>query len=383
MKQNNTSPERAGMSVGAKKPAPQKPKDPRGKYRALGIVLLVLVLLGFLLWAAWNAILDHYINKINIVTKETGLEYATGPLETAETFETITEEPDPDHHGELSQANLPLICDTADVLNVLLFATDARGNEAGRSDTMMLVSINSKTKTITYTSFERDTLVEITGHGGEKLTHAHAYGGSELLMQTFRENFNIDVRYYAKVNFYSFIDIVDAMGGLDITMNSDEVSVMNFYLEEINYLLGRPYGTENITPADGTYHLTGAQALGYARNRYTGGSDFARMSRQRNVVDLMTKKAKTLSIGELDHLLDVVLPLITTNMPAAQIKTLVNSVPAYLGYEFQGNVVPQDGKFHYDHVNGMSVVAIDLKANMYDLYEKIYGEPAAVPTVEN
>ncbi|MBQ3865883.1 MAG: LCP family protein, partial [Clostridia bacterium] len=243
--------------------APEKETPKKKKLTPLSKALIALaVVVGVILIvvAAYHLIIEHYIRMIQ--APPTDEVYATRTIEQESETETITEELPivvlpTEHNGELNDEGLPLICDTRAVKNILLIGIDARarGNEAGLSDSMMILSINSDTKTISLTSLERDTLVQIPGHGQEKLTHAHAYGGADLLIQTLKDNFNIEIQYWARVNFYSFVDIVDAMGGLDVEMSASEVHYMNFYLLEINDLYGRPRGTDNLAEKAGVYHL--------------------------------------------------------------------------------------------------------------------------------
>lgn len=104
--------------------------------------------------------------------------------------------------------------------NILLIGLDGTNDKfPKRSDTMIILTIDKLNKSLKLTSLARDTLVKIPGRGEEKLTHAYAYGQEELLMQTINENFDLDIKDYAVVNFKSFIDIVDIIGGVDINVN--------------------------------------------------------------------------------------------------------------------------------------------------------------------
>ena len=131
------------------------------------------------------------------------------------------------------------------VTNILLIGNDSRENgEDGRSDAMILLSISTKTKTIQMISLLRDTYVEIPGHDGNRLNAAYAFGGPKLLMETIEENFQIPVSHYVLVNFEAFANLVDAVGGVDLELTSEEVEYVNGYLVEYNQLTGRPEGTD-------------------------------------------------------------------------------------------------------------------------------------------
>ena len=102
------------------------------------------------------------------------------------------------------------------ITNIALFGLDSRNHDyEGRSDAIMVASVNGKTGKIKLVSIARDTYVNVPGYGETKINHAYAYGGAELAIQTINENFNLDITDYAAVNFDSLADVIDAMGGID------------------------------------------------------------------------------------------------------------------------------------------------------------------------
>ncbi len=337
--------------------------------RALVIILASLAVLLLVLIGIYHWVVDHYVEKLNIVTEETGLIFETDHPETEEVVEL---------NGEMDANNLPLICDTKNVKNILLLAVDSRGKEAGLSDSMILLSINRKTEKIVLCSFLRDILAHFPEEpkspmSGKysKLTHAHSYGGPELTMAVLKETFNIDVEYYAKINFYSFIEMIDVMGGVDIYMTSSEIWWINddFLKRDETLEIFSDYKKTPIPGGEGMKHLNGLQALGHARNR-TIGSDFARTQRQRNLLEAMAKKATTLSLSQLNQLLNSILPMITTNMPKSMIKEFIGDVPSYLTYEVASTRIPGDGLYTSKDYS----LVPDLEKNCMILYEEIYGE---------
>ena len=354
------------------------------------LILLItagtLLLLGAIIYAAYHMILDHYLGKINIVTGEDDLIFVTTPITYEEEIpltgeETVTETEElplpPEHNGEIGANNLPLICNTKDVTNILLMATDARGNEAGRSDTMILLSINEKTNRIVLCSFLRDLYAlypqepqsPVSGRY-DKLNHAHAYGGPELTMAVFKEAFNIEVSYYVKVNFNSFVTIVDAMGGLDMHLTAEEAWYINSKSASDEMMLLFPnHSREPLPSVEGTYRLNGLQSLCHARNRYIG-SDWARTQRQRNLISQMVVQARGLSLTEIDSFLNQTLPLVTTNIPKDQLKKFVGNALSYIKYEIESTRLPLNGTYQSINYN----LVPDLEVNCNDLYEKIYSE---------
>lgn len=122
------------------------------------------------------------------------------------------------------------------ITNILLAGTDGRpGEKNSRSDAMMILTVDSKNKSLKLTSLNRDTYVDIPGHGEEKLTHAYAYGGVNLLVETIENNFEIDIQNYAVVDFYSFMDIVDALGGVEVDVHKNEINEINKFIKNETY----------------------------------------------------------------------------------------------------------------------------------------------------
>lgn len=368
-------------------PAKRRTKDKRQKSKKktwiiIGVsalsLILVLLIAGIIIC---NVMVDHYLEEINVVTKETDLVFDTEAITFDDGSTSVVE--DPDHNGELNADNLPLICNTKHVKNYLLLAVDSRGKEAGLSDSMILLSVNTKTGKIVLCSFMRDILAKYPAKPEnpvagkyDKLNHSHSYGGPELTMAVLKETFNIEVSQYAKINFSAFRNIVDAMGGLDMYLSSAEVSAINSILSET--MQDPANQSLKVTSRDmlqnkgsGTYHLSGVQALSHARNRRVG-SDYARTQRQRDLIQTMAKKATTLSLTQLDNLLTTVLPLITTNIPKDVMKDIIGDIPSYLTYDIQSTRVPGDGMFTEKNYN----LIPDLEKNCFALYELIYGEKA-------
>ncbi len=119
------------------------------------------------------------------------------------------------------------------ITNVLLIGTDGRpGEKDSRSDSMMILTIDGKNKSLKLTSLARDTYVDIPGHGKQKLTHAYVYGQENLLIETIEKNFELDIQNYAKVDFFSFMDIVDALGGVTVDIQQNEINEMNKFIPE-------------------------------------------------------------------------------------------------------------------------------------------------------
>ena len=119
------------------------------------------------------------------------------------------------------------------VTNILLVGTDGRpGEESSRSDSMMILTVDDVNKSLKLTSLARDSYVDIPDHGYQKLTHAYAYGQANLLIETIEDNFEIDIHNYVVVDFYSFMDIVDSLGGVTVTVQESELEEVNKFIPE-------------------------------------------------------------------------------------------------------------------------------------------------------
>lgn len=261
-----------------------------------------------------------------------------------------------------------------DVYNVLLIGSDTRQSKGtGRSDTMLLISVNKVNKQIVATSFLRDLYVKIPGRDGfDKLNAAYAYGGVELLLDTLEYNFSISIDRYIAVDFYSFIDAVDVLGGLDIDVQKNELYWCNQYIHASNLLVGDDENSDFLTKADGSFqHMNGKQSLAYARFRYVGNGDFTRTERQRKVVNLMFQKMKDVSATTLIQFLNKILPQITTNIPMNEYLSIVASLPEWGKYEVLQWGIPDDD-FQYININGQSSIGIDFNHYITKMYDKIY-----------
>ena len=259
------------------------------------------------------------------------------------------------------------------VKNILLIGTDARSSdEDGRSDSMIVLSINTKKNRIVMTSILRDSYVEIPGHGSNRINSAYSYGQEDLLIQTIEQNFKIPIDSYVKVDFFSFIDIVDAVGGVEIDVSEEEKEWVNAYLNETNELLGKEFGDGYLTSA-GVQTLSGKQALSYARIRYIG-TDFQRTERQREIITAVVDKVKSAGPSAITKIMDSVMPNVKTNMKHSELTLLVMKALTYVGFDMEQIHIPVDGTWKNATISGMSVLQLDMEANIAAFKEAVYGE---------
>lgn len=270
------------------------------------------------------------------------------------------------------ESNSTSLIQSKDVLNILLVGTDNRQNAAkGRSDSMMIMSINKKTNKIIVTSLMRDIYLDIPGYGGNRLNVATAFGGPNLLIETIQNNFKIKIDRYVAVDFFSFVDIVNKLGGVTLQITDEEIPVINSYVRELNHLRNMPENDSLLTHA-GTLNLNGEQALGYARDRYIGNADFMRTERQRLVLEQVYNKLKNSSVIELNNLLNMILPRVQSNLSEGDWFSLILSIPSSRNYSIIKWSIPVENSYSFMTINKMSILKIDFSKNNSELYRKIY-----------
>lgn len=262
------------------------------------------------------------------------------------------------------------------VTSILLIGTDGRSlDERGRSDTMMLVSVNSATNKVNTTSFMRDCYVEIPNYGWDKLNAAYSYGGPELLMDTIEHNFGVRIDDYVCINFLSFASIVDSVGGIDVDLSDAEAEEINVILQaEVNEIMGDDRYADLLSGGGKSVHLVGKQALAYARIRHIGNADFERTERQRRVVDLVMDKLKKFSPITLKNLSTKVLPDVTTNMTTGELYLLSLRGPMILGYDRVPLQIPAEGTYYGESTPSGDALIVDFDSNYETLKNTVYSK---------
>ncbi|MCI8362655.1 MAG: LCP family protein [Clostridia bacterium] len=254
--------------------------------------------------------------------------------------------------------------------NIALFGVDSRDSNLGkgnRSDCIIIASINEKTKDVRLLSVYRDTYVQIEGYGLDKITHAYSYGEAPLAIKTLNTNLDLNITEFVTVNFDLVAEAVNALGGIEITIEQSELQYINEYIKGTEESTG--IKSSNVTKA-GKQTLDGVQAVAYSRIRYTAGGDYKRTERMRDVLEAMLKKLKTKSIGEINSLMDKFLPKVYTNITAPSI---IAMVPDLLKYNIKGSVgwPYKTQGITFDRWYG---VPVTLETNVKQLHQEIFEE---------
>ena len=274
------------------------------------------------------------------------------------------------------------------VKNILIIGSDTRDQNAkGRTDVMMIMSINTEKKKITMTSLMRDMYLPLVGYYNDgtkmyddeqpdglyrnKLNSAYVFGGPELLMDTIKYNFGLEIDDYVYIDFSSFVSIVDSIDGIEVDVTAEEVEAMNECTREQNRLLGNPEKQDYLQKS-GKVELNGNQTLSFARMRRVGNADFQRTQRQRIVMTKIIEKVNSVGPFRKFSFLKAVLSSLTTNMSRTELFFYGYKAPFYLGYEIKELRIPEDGDYEFGTHDGQSTLDVDIDKCRKKIQEAIF-----------
>lgn len=346
------------------------------KHKIISALLLVLtVFLLLALLAGW--FVNDKLNRISYDDGQIDIEL-NEPIET----ETLLDEPkqiitEEELSGLPEDVNIEIpegdVFSQDGVFNILLLGTDERTTEFSdnaRADSIMLLSLDKNEKSIKLVSLERGMGVPILDGEYEGqydwITHCFRYGGASLMLKEVRECFQVDVDHYVRVNFSMFIQGIDAIGGIDITLTPAEADYIN------NDYHVRRGDVKTVTA--GKNHMDGVTALAYSRIRKID-SDWRRIERQRNVIQAAVKQAEKINLLDMNNALDTMLPLVKTNLTKGEILSLVLFAPNLIGVDIEQMTIPVEGTYGgMTGMGGRSLYAVDFEANAAVLKEFFYGQ---------
>ena len=246
------------------------------------------------------------------------------------------------------------------------------------SDTIIIVSIDNDSKDVRMVSVYRDTLLDIGDEIYAKANAAYAYGGPLQAVNALNRNLDLKITDYVSVDFSAVVDMVDAVGGIDVPLSYAEIVHLNNYCLEVSEETGKSYvpiALPEPAPADqeatlGNYHLNGVQATSYCRIRYTASLDMGRTERQRRVIQLVVQKLKKAGVTGILNILDELLPMVSTSLNVTEILSMVPSLINYSVDKTTG--FPTDYKF--SNVRGDVIVPDTLEENVIKLHRFLYGK---------
>ena len=263
---------------------------------------------------------------------------------------------------------------------IALYGVDSRDsnlNTGTNSDAIILLSINKDTKEVKMVSVYRDTLLQIQSDSQttHKVNYAYQLGGALMSINTLNANLDLAISDYITVDFNAMADIINTLGGVEVTVTEDEVNNLNKNLAEQIGISGKY--SEGVHEA-GTKVLNGQQAVAYSRIRSTGKGDITRTMRQRTVLLGLVNKMINADSKMISNLIDVSFSCISTSLTKDEVTSLAKDIADYkitgnIGFPFSYTPMSLDGK-------GSVIVAADLNANVTALHEYLYGTSGYTPS---
>ena len=277
--------------------------------------------------------------------------------------------------------------------NILLLGSDSRENTvesldkklANHTDAIIVCSINNDTKAIKLVSIYRDTVLKMSDPENpsdnilRKATEANFFYGTQASINMVNVNLDLNITDYVMVNWGALIDIIDAVGGVDLEITEEERVWLNKYLVDTSVNTGKTY-TE--VPNSGYVHLDGIQATAYCRVRYTAGSDYRRTERQRAVLSQIFAKAKGMNLAELNAAIEAVVGNVSTSLSPAEILEMASNITKYNLTETTGFPFELSDRYLIK-VNGKDsdiVTPMDLQSNVSKLHLFLFGKEDYTPT---
>lgn len=360
---------------------PQKNKNK--KKTAKKILISVLVIFLVLVFALIVGVMI-YMNSIGINHIDTGNSNEGDNTNDSILYDDLSGDEKDEYHSMITAirdnsdistslynwyTNDGEIMSSKNVLNILIVGLDGRsGDMQGNSDVMMLASVNKKDGKITLCSFLRDsyTYFETSSGNGyySKLNAAYANGGADCLMNAIEYNYKIDLDYFVAVDFEAFEKVIDAIGGINLNLTEAEAQAMQDYAG----ISGIPYGENTL--------LNGEQALLYSRMRkiYTTG-DVHRTENQRKVINAIIKKSRTLTLGELNDVVQTLGQYVYTDCPMTKIISLGTNAILGKWYNFQVYSMEAPPESAREAYNGNSWMwMVDYPYSAQYVQKQIYGE---------
>lgn len=286
-------------------------------------------------------------------------------------------------------------------LNIALFGLDARYGElksGTNSDCIIIVSINKETKDVRMASVYRDTYIRAYGKNGNtrfaKINWSYANGGGAAAVKTLNANFDLNIQDYVAINFDGITELVDLLGGVDVTITQEEAFYINGYINSYYQEIGEydKMYTHNIQEVAGNHHLDGVQTTAYCRIRYTEfylddgttlNNDFGRAARQRHVINQMVSRAKAMGLEEVLDLAEQVFEdeneVFLTSIPYDDVIDLIPIVLEFSMAETQGFPTSYT-EYKKDTTFGSSLVPDNLAQTAIELHRYLFDDYDYVPS---
>lgn len=342
------------------KPINNKGKKKKKKKKKINFVRFTIFILGIVVFL--------------VVLGGTYLAKLFGKMESVEL--------DKDKLGIVSNEELKGYENYKKVKNIALFGVDS-SDGVGRSDAIIIATVDEVHDKLKITSLMRDTYVNIEGHGYDKLNHAYAFGGPELAINTINKNFGLNIEDFVCVDFASLPEIIDIFGGIELDITEDEITTqnnINSNIKDINNVLGTNC---SLIDGPGLQTVNGVQALAYSRIRYTDGGDYKRTERQRIILGKLFDKAFSMSISKYPNLINQVLPYVKTNLSAGTILSMATKVVSMGDGSLEQERFPLDGYSEGDLINDVYYLTYDEEATKKQIMDYLFDDKKPDKNITN
>ncbi|MGL4449758.1 MAG: LCP family protein [Sarcina sp.] len=259
------------------------------------------------------------------------------------------------------------------ITNIVIFGVDEPKGTPGRSDTIMIATINQNNDTLKLTSIMRDSYVNIPGYGMNKINAAYAFGGPTLALKTLNEDYGMNLKYYVTEDFTTLPTLVTMLHGVTVTLTQAEVNAMVAPQSQLNSIFN---ANAPILTKPGTYTLDGIQAMAYSRIRDGVGGDYARTYRQRQMMQQLYTKIKALPVTEIPGMINKLIPTIQTNLTNEQIMSIGEEILQMGVPTIQQARFPLNSQSHGEMISGQWYLVFNQQATTDELHDFIYKNQA-------
>ena len=261
------------------------------------------------------------------------------------------------------------IKEESDVINIVLLGTDKSNSYDTAADSIIIATVNHVKGEIKLSSIMRDMTLETPGYGEQNINDTMILGGPELLLKTLNTNFNLQIDKFVQVNIASLPLIIDKLGGVEMEITEEEISIINSYISSVDNMNGT--STSHIT-SPGIINLNGTQATAYSRIRYTSGRDFKRSERQREVLIALSYKFRDITINQVTGIVEELLPLVKTNLTNIEIISISSKALGVSDKTVQQGRFPEDEDLTAGFEDGYYRMRINKEATTDKMHKFIY-----------
>lgn len=259
------------------------------------------------------------------------------------------------------------------ITNIALFGVDKRETgERGRSDAIMILTIDKGRNKLKLTSIMRDSRVSIKGHGEDKINHAYAFGGPTLAIRTINETYGLNIKDFVMIDYNGLEAVIESLGGITIDVKDYEVDEINRQIADMRYL-DKNMSVKKITKP-GKQLLDGAQAVAYTRSRYGGNGDYERTERQRLVLSILFDKVKSQPISKYSSLVTKFAPYVKTSFNALDMIGLGTDVLQSGITNIEQERFPLDSYSKGETIDKVWYLVFDKEATKQQVFDYIFND---------